>query len=105
MARSIGRLRGYIFVERVPSHSLHVMIVLCYLPYHLSCEEVSPPFDSTRANTNSCLLWAKSCAETKCGKSLLCLKLGWGTFVLTRLCIVDACDIVHATSDEKNSIR
>ena len=28
-----------------------------------------------------------------------------GNFALTRLRIVDACDIVHATSDEKDSIR
>ena len=77
MARSIGRLRGYVFVEWVPSHSLHVMIVLCYLPYHLSYKEVSPPFASYSDKTPSMSSLGKdrSCAETKCGKSPLCLKL------------------------------
>lgn len=106
MASSIGRLRGYIFVEWVPSHSLHVMIVLCYLPYHLTCEEVSPPSASYSGKTPlmSPLGKGRSCAEMECGKSSL-PGTRVGNFVLTRLRIVDACNIVHATSDEENPVR
>lgn len=77
MARSIGRLRGNIFIEWVPSHSLHVMIVLCYLPYHLTCEEVSPSFASNSGKKPfmSSLGRDRLCAATKRGKSLHCLKL------------------------------
>lgn len=77
MARSIGRLRGNIFVEWVPSHSLHVMIVLCYLPYHLPCEKVSPSFASYSGKKPfmSSLSRGWLGAPTRCGQSLYCLKL------------------------------
>ncbi len=34
--RSIRGLRRHILVQRIPGHTLNVVVMLCYLPYHLT---------------------------------------------------------------------
>ena len=37
----IRGLGGYVFIQRIPSYALDVVVVLCNLPNHLSCNRLA----------------------------------------------------------------
>ena len=102
VACSIGRLRRYIFVKWVPGYTLHVMIVLCYLAYHLSCAELAIYLLHHQTDTTSIRVSYECPLRLRRNQPL---KSKRRREVLTRLSIVYACDIVHAPSDEEDSVR
>ena len=76
MNRSIRRLRGHKFIERIPSNTLNVMRMLSNLPHHLPCNRQQ----TSRADS----------------RVLRCL---------TRLRVINPRDVIHASRDDKHAIR